>query len=513
MLKRFWRPQTGIFLAIWLILMIGGRSRFLRDPGTFWHTVVGQQMLSSGELIYQDTFSFTFGGQSWSPHQWLGECLMAIVHRLDALDSLLLVTVTLLAALYTSMAHRFIRAGLHWSLATVLVALVVAASSSHFHIRPHIGTIIFMGCMFGLLADFDAGRIPIDRLAWLVPISMLWANIHGGVLGGWGTVAFAMAGWGLALRLGWPSPLVRYRQLVTLGLLLLACALTALVNPYGLRLPQIWLEIMDSPVLPHIIQEHAPLQWNRMDGMMVILLAGLYVVALAGTLPCRPRVTWLLPFIWLYLASTRIRHAPLFAITAGIALADIIPATRWARSWAQSGSDWYQIPSSETARRFEWRAGLLPACVVLAALAFQAFRMPIAVLGHGWARLDASYWPVELLPELERLQGSPSAPKPIFNEYLQGGYLIYHTPGFLVFVDDRCELYGDRWLVDYVQAETEDTGRYIHECERRYPPFDLALTISGSGFDQFFESSKQWILIRRTEAGSLYRRASPAKAT
>ena len=53
-LKKFWRQEVGIFLVIWLMLMIGGRSRFFRDPGTFWHTVVGRQMLSSHQLIYQD---------------------------------------------------------------------------------------------------------------------------------------------------------------------------------------------------------------------------------------------------------------------------------------------------------------------------------------------------------------------------------------------------------------------------------------------------------------------------
>ena len=116
MFKRYWRPETGIFLGIWLVLLIGGRSKFLQDPGTFWHTVVGEQMLSTHQLIYHDTFSFTFAGQPWSPHQWLGECIMAALHRLDGLDTLLLATVTVLASLYTWLAHRLIRAGLHWSL-------------------------------------------------------------------------------------------------------------------------------------------------------------------------------------------------------------------------------------------------------------------------------------------------------------------------------------------------------------------------------------------------------------
>src|SRR5205807_2947862 len=101
MLKRYWRPDTGIFLGLWLGLMIAGRSGLFHDPGTFWHTVVGDRLLSSRHLIYADSFSFTFAGRPWIPHQWLGECLMALVHRLDGLDSLLLASVTVLAGLYT----------------------------------------------------------------------------------------------------------------------------------------------------------------------------------------------------------------------------------------------------------------------------------------------------------------------------------------------------------------------------------------------------------------------------
>src|SRR5437660_267287 len=121
---RFWRPETGIFLALWLVLMVGGRSRLLRDPGTFWHTKVGQQLVDSRQLIYRDPFSYTAAylvpDAAWVPHQWLGECLMALVHRLRGFDSLLLATVTLLAGLYTWLAHRLIRSGLHWAVAASL---------------------------------------------------------------------------------------------------------------------------------------------------------------------------------------------------------------------------------------------------------------------------------------------------------------------------------------------------------------------------------------------------------
>ena len=33
MWRRFWRAETAIFLAIWLILLLVGRSALFRDPG------------------------------------------------------------------------------------------------------------------------------------------------------------------------------------------------------------------------------------------------------------------------------------------------------------------------------------------------------------------------------------------------------------------------------------------------------------------------------------------------
>jgi hypothetical protein len=211
------------------------------------------------------------------------------------------------------------------------------------------------------------------------------------------------------------------------------------------------------------------------------------------------------------LACTRVRHAPLFAVTAAIALADLVPHARWAAQRVRSGSDLFRIPADQSPGGLfgpNWRPALLPAVVLTLALLLQVNRVAAPVLGHGWARLDSAYWPMELLPELKRHESIGGAGTPIFNEYLFGGFLIYETPGYRVFVDDRCELYGDEWLRRYVQAEERDTATQVAQWERTYPAFDLALTRSGSGFDVYFAYSRGWTLLRQTETASLYRRAS-----
>jgi hypothetical protein len=80
-------------------------------------------MLDTGTILQSDPFSFTTAGQPWVAHQWLGECVMALLDRLGGLNALVIAAVTLLAGLYTWLALRLIRAGLHWSLSVLLVAL------------------------------------------------------------------------------------------------------------------------------------------------------------------------------------------------------------------------------------------------------------------------------------------------------------------------------------------------------------------------------------------------------
>jgi hypothetical protein len=506
MVKRFWRAETGIFPGIWLFLMIAGRSQMFRDPGTFWHTIVGRRILSSRCFIDADPFSFTFGGRPWVPYEWLGECAMAVLDGFGGLDSLLLASATVLAGLYTWLAYRLMRRGLHWLPTAFIVMLTVAASANHLHVRPHIGTIVFFGLTYGLLCDFESDRIGLGRLCWIVPLFVVWSNLHGGALGGMATVGLAVAGWTLAWLVGLESPIMRFRQVPLLILLSVACVLASLVNPYGFGLPRTWLEIMRSPVIPRIIQEHAPLDVRSPDGWLILLLGLMYAGAVASVRPWKPRVTWLLPFFWFYEALTRVRHAPLFSIAAALALAEMLPTTRWATWLACPGRDWFDFPSGDRLpeRRLGWRPAVLPLAVVLTAIVLQGAGIRAPIVGRGWVRLDPDHWPVDLLPELRQAERDHPEGARVFNDYLYGGFLIYYTPGLKVFIDDRCELYGDDWLAQFWES-MQGNSWPIESWDNRYH-FDFALVHSRSAFERYFDQAPDWAIVKRTDAATLYRR-------
>jgi hypothetical protein len=519
-MRRYLGPTTWLFVGVWLVLLVGGRSRFFQDPGTFWHVAVGDRIIESG-FFDTDPYTFTFAGKPWIPHQWLGECAMAVVNHVGGFDTLLLATATLLATVFTGLGLRLLRCGLHPSVVAVLIACAIAASSGHFHVRPHLATIAGMAIVFVYLADVESGRLPLGRLAWLIPVVWLWANVHGGVLGGLATFALAAAGWSANWLAGRPSPIRSRRDVGRLALIGLGCVAVCFVNPYGLRLPLAWIEIYQMSSLPDIIKEHSRLRLGDWAGLSVVAFGGLYG-ALLLTVPIRQwRVSWLLPVVWFALACLRVRHAPLFAVGALVGIADFFPLTRVAAGLVRRKSDLYS-PAPAADPDETWRESAVPFAVpaglVLLALVFQAAGAVVPVIGRGWATLDPARWPVELLPELREHERDRPGGTRIFCEYAYGGFLIYYTPGYRVFIDDRCELFGDEFLKRFVSTRAAlAEGFYPYpaepfaEWQHEYGTFDLALVETGGGFDEALADLPQaWEVVKQTETTTLYRkRANP----
>jgi hypothetical protein len=498
-------PGALAFLALWLLFLAAGRSDFLRDPGTFWHVTTGEIILDRG-FIREDPYTFTFAGTWWVPYQWLGEVVMALGHRAAGFDALLLGAVTVLAGTFAWLFVRLLRTGLNPVLCGAVVGLAVAASASHFHVRPHLFTMLMMAVTAVLLVDADAGRTPLRRLLWLVPMCAVWANVHGGVLGGIATVGLTAGGWVVFCLVGLPTPVRTGRDAVFVLAVALGCGLATLVNPYGLDLLKTWHVIMGEPALKHIVQEHSAFVVTEPYAWPVLGFAALYGFVLAGVSPRQMRVSWLLPLVWLVLAFDRVRHIPLFAIVGLVALAAIWPHTRWAARLARTRPDVYDPAAAPLPR--PWLASVwLPATAVLAVFMLQVCRVEVPVVGAGWARHSPQVWPVELLGVLKEYEPrSPGEPNRLFNDYVDGGFVIYHAPGYKVFVDDRCEVFGGEWLTDFVKASGTNTAAAIGRWEGQYGRFAFALTRTGTGFDDYFRTSPDWQTVKRTDTATFYKR-------
>ncbi len=508
------RAESVAFTIVFLWLMAVGPKQLFRDPGPLWHIAVGEQMLASGAVVRTDPFSAGYFGQAWVPVGWGAECIMALLHRIDGLNTILLAAATILAGLFAWIARRLSSRGLQGPVVALVLALAIAASSYHFHPRPHLASFVLMAWMYARLGDFDAARIEWTKLLWLVPAVSLWTNLHGGIVGGLATFAICGAGWTAAALVGMPSPIGDMRTFVRVAGVGVACLLAVLVNPYGIELPKLWFTLLDSPVLPKLMIEHAPLSLADTSGQLVVALAALYAAMLLGVPFRKWRVPWLLPLVWFAMTCSRVRNGPFFALLAALAMGEMFRDVGWIRWLTTHGSELLLPRSRQDAAEYEHttRGALaIPALLVAFAFVLQAARVPLPVLGHGWAKLDPGYWPVELLPELRAFEAGQSGPAPVFNEMLWGGFLIYSTPALRVFIDDRCELYGDERLSEYRRAINGETALYDKWADQY--GFEIALSMRDSAFDRYLRTSPRWELVKESAPASLFRRRGDAAAS
>jgi len=535
--KRLFRPETLFFLALWLVLLFAFRERGFYDPGSLWHIKVGEIILNQG-MPQTDPFSYTFEGRTWVPQQWGAEVLMAVTHRIGGFDAMLLAFATFVAALYTIIFRRAMQAGMGPILAGLMVGVCLFVGAFHYFVRPHMFTIVFLGWTMISIVDYERGRCTVWRLVGLIPLYILWTNLHGGVLGGTMTLGLAVAGWGVLflksrmMKSGIDSespvssssnvnpqsndsltPIRSWRTAVLLGGIVVACGLTPFINPHGMEMIRIWQRIVASKVLPAVVHEHMPLNPTEPLGLAIIGLGVFYLILLLGTLPRTPHVSWLIPLVWFVLSFKGIRQGPLFAITAAVAMVDLWPHTVWHRLLVKYG-DGSLARSPDYSPRAMVAPFAIPALAVLAALCLDITHTPATLVGYGWVRFDPDFVPVDLNgPVGEYVAHVPSGTH-VFNDANLGGYLIYHAPSLKIFMDDRCELYGDDWIKLYAETlglPPAELGRIFEGWAAKYH-FDRALVRTNPpekekpSIERYLLSNPQWREVARGKCAVMFER-------
>lgn len=507
--RRLLAPETILFLCFWPIALYLLQSRAFLDPGALWHVRVGDWIFEHQAFPHTDPFTWSYQGHHWIPQQWGAECLMSLMHRVSKLDTLLLATATFLASFTAWVGKRFVAGGMHLLPAGLLAGFGMAVAGFHFYTRPHLVSIPLMGVIIAFIVDLERARISLRRWLWLIPLCIVWTNLHGGALGGICTLGLAVTGWSLYSLVGYPTPVWNFPRFTSLAGIVLLCAMTPLVNPFGLDLLRTWWSLIDFPFLKEVVDEHMPLSLAKSQGQAVVGFAVFYGLMLAGTFPRMPKVSSLLPLVWFILSLTSVRHGAIFAVTALVALTDFLPETCWYRWLKKSGDTFFRDPRPDI-MRFSPTAWLLSTILVLIALGLQAMGIAVPLIGRGSAHLDEKVIPVGMIGPLQNYARERPDGFPIFNDANLGGFLLYFTPSLQIFMDDRCELYGDEGMRNYVNM-LDDHPEWIDEVWSSRAPFDRAFVRRStkdepSKMDEYLKNSPLWREVATVGRGVLYER-------
>ena len=463
--------------------MIGALGFVRRtDPDFWWHLQAGRDILASGGLPRVDAYSHTMYGQPWVAHSWLFEVVLALLMGSVGYVG---VSVFLSALLVTTfgLLYRLLRArGLVEWAAAALVLLGAVMSTLTLTARPHAVTYLFVIITLWLLEWRRRGH---ERaLWWMLPLLVVWANVHGGYAIGLGMLGLALVGEVVDAWLGRRTPRVGALAAVIAGGLAAAS-----LNPQG---PAIHLFaagfLSRESAMQRFIQEWASPDFHDFPGMafavalVLLALVGMRTRALgwAATLIA-------LAFVWLGLQS--VRHVPLFALGGLPALAAGLAA------WSPLAARPRALESPAFAV-VNWLA------VVVIAVGAGALLLTQPLAQTRRAPLE-EWYPTQALAYLERER--PAGP--IFNYDGWGGYLIARAPAYPVYIDGRTDLYGVEMAKEYRRTTRLEPG-WRDALDQR--GIRLVLVQRESPLASALRADPDWRVLVEGEVEVLFERLTPA---
>jgi len=458
-------------LAVVLGALVGtlAASVAANDPDLFWHLTSGAWMLDHRQILERDIYSTTMAGAPYSVGQSLGEVIFAALYRFGGWTAIDLLRGMLvgIATFYTARIVLRFQEHPGWAIAPIIATILI--SKFLWGDRPQ----LFSFALFPFFLDtLLAARLGAHRRVWLlIPVMLVWANLHGGFVAGLALAAvFVVEAW-LARS--------SYRRALTLAAGMMVIA--SLITPSGLKAFSFAASYAGSA---SAVVEERPTDITSPAGLVfATLLLGALLLALVVDRPAvearaRFPILWIglvVSFTVLGLAHQRL--LPYAAMVLAPLVATLLPAL-------------FGRPMT-TAPAIPRRAAVMAlATVLVGALAVAVNLAP--------GGPDLSRYPVGALNALREHPG------PLLNEYDWGGYLIYAAPGQPTFVDGRgAALYPARLIGEYETAIQLRRG-YREVLERHdirlvllRPDRPLVSALREDGWPMLAEDGGNWILLAR----------------
>jgi hypothetical protein len=425
-----------VFVLVTLIILFSGHST-LEDGDTYMHIGVGNWILSHGTVPKVDVFSYTKAGQPWAAHEWLAEVMMALVYRYASWTGLVLMA-GVSAGLTLILMLNFLLKRMTPLYALVLLALAYFAMETHLSARPHVlAWPLMVFWMRGLLDAVEQRRLP----HWsLIPVMVLWANLHGGFI-----LGFAVAVPVVYEAIFAAQPAAQLGLLLRWFRFLAIAALACCIHPAGWGAFTFLHHLMGNDYLTHIDEWHS----TNLDhfGSLSLWIYVLLGFGLSGMLRL-PVIRLLFVLGLLYQAIAHVRYLSIFGMLVPLILA--LPFEESYQKWRRV-KDQNVKPDAMNANALDFiferlaqPAGYVPwigAWIII-------FFVSLICINRNLNEPASDVVPRVAVDKIL----STNSTGHIFNEDYMGGYLIMR--GIPVYTDGRADLYG----ADFMRSLAELLG-------------------------------------------------------
>lgn len=346
----------------------------------------------------------------------------------------------------------------------------MGASTVHYLARPHLFTLVLLPLALYVL---ERGR----HLWLLVPLTVLWTNLHGGFAG-------FIACFGLWL-LGNPS--------IRLAFWFCLCSFATLINPYGYHLHQHMLSYLQSDWIREVVLEFRSPSFRTENIFQYEILLVLGLMAAASCLTRRRYGHCLWILFWAHQSLSSARHITLYVSVAVPVIA--VELTALLNRFLQS-----QLAASTPVILNKIAADLAPQFRRMSVCGLAA----VAVLS-----VTPQQWPSDF-PKFR----FPVATVDRFSDQIRSArlltmdqwadYLIYRFHSSVkVFFDGRSDFYGQKIGDDYIRVSAGHASwRSILDRHQ----FDLILIPPDWALASLLKLDSSWSLVFEDSNALLFRR-------
>jgi len=464
----------------------------------FWHLAAGRWMLEHGRILTFDPFSID-PEPRWVNVHWGFQVLITLLHSVGGFGILSVLKALLAGAtlvIFALALRRSVPPG--WLIFSGLAMLVISAG--RIRVRPEAFSLAFVMLTVVLLESVRRGADP-KRLWWLVPIMLVWVNMHGLYILGMGITWAAMIGAAIDRKLRRDDIA---GKLPTRGALapIVAATVAVLVTPWpveaALHPVLLWTRISGQAFYyTYGVSELRP-TWEapgrHVEAIVFVLLAATVMVLNRRRLPAAHAI-WLVAFV--ALAALARRNVGLMG-----------PAVGYLLAWHGGGA----IRRIVGGRKMPTRVGPCSAAamtLVTLALGFAA------ATGHlrgylGWARqlgvgLQEYHYPVAAAKFLRQL---PAKGDLLCENFGDAGTFIYHSyPKRLLYMDGRLEAHSRQRFIDLYRINkrlrTADGAEKVE-----LPPSVRFIFVNRKSFEKLgaMAQSRRFQLVFLDPAGACFAR-------
>jgi len=452
--KFAWATTAVVVLTV---TAAAGSFTCVHNSDIFWHLASGEWMLHNGRLLDFDPFSIN-PAEQWVNVHWLFQVVVAWLHGLGgfALLSVLksaLAAVTML--IFAISLRRHVPAA--WLMLCGLLAFIVMLG--RIRVRPEAFTLALLMATIALTESVRRGG-SARKLWWLVPMMLVWVNMHGVYVVGLGVIWAAVIGAKLDRKLNRkPSVagqvqrsgnLLTYRALAPV----LAATVVCLVSPWPIEAAaqpfKLWTRISGQTIFySYGVQELQP-TWEALnhypEAIALVVMTVAAIIANARAVPlCH--LIWLAAFALLGLLARR--NVGMLGPVCGYLLA-------WHGAGILRRLGEHRHRLTKLAAPMAAVASLLAAAMIAGFATEWLYRARNSVHRFG-PGLQEQVYPSSVAQFLRDL---PAEGNVLCDNFGDGGVFIYHfshglaRPRRLVYMDGRLEAHSLKQFIEQHQIHT-----------------------------------------------------------